>query len=209
MRDRWAKQSSEASKADTDAVMEAVRATGTRHSGQSLEAERAAQEMGKRRLAEAVGFKDTLLRWLTGEVRERNVPRWQGYFASAMLVVNLRSSCPESAGGEVEFDRAGAAATEWYKAKNDISAFAPSVPCPFVPSEQDIEQGDRFAKNLLDWFELEVHEQGLDRWQGHFAAALLTVELRSTCPASEGGASFFDTAVECAWKYYEALTTKV
>ena len=209
VRDRWAKGSSSESRADTEAAMEAVRATGTQHAGQSLDADRAAQEMGKRRLAEAIEFKNGLLDWLTGEARAREVPRWQGYFASAMLVVNLRSGCPDKVGGEAEFDRTGASATEWYKAKYGVKALAPSVPCAFVPTEQDIEQGDRFAKNLLDWFELEVNERGLDRWQGHFAAALLTVELRSTCPEADGGPSFFDTAVQCAWKYYEALTAKV
>ena len=206
LKEKWAGGSSEEAQRHTDEAMEAVRQHGTQRSGQSLTDDRINEEVGRRRLREAVQFEQDLLHWFTGEIQEKKLTRWQGYFAASLLVVNLRAGCPESAGGTAEFDRTAAGANEWWKAKNPDPPEEPIIRAS-TPNEADFEKGAALAQNLLDYFETEVNLQGLDRWQGHFAAALLTVELRATCPGADGGATLFDDASEAAWKYFETMSS--
>lgn len=207
LKDKWASKASESSKADVDAAMEAVRSNGVRREGQSMSDDRIATAMGQRRLDEAVQLTNDMVEWIGAEARETQLTRWQGYFAAALLTINLRAGCPESKGGAAEFDRTAGAATEWFKAKAQTAKEkATEAVLPPTPTDADVEKGATFAQNLLDWFESEVNVRGLDRWQGHFAAALLTVELRASCPGTEGGAALFDSAADGAWAYFDTMS---
>lgn len=207
LKDKWAGKASDASKADVDSVMESVRSNGVRREGQSVSDDRIAAAMGQRRLDEAIQFTNDIVEWIGAEARESLITRWQGYFAAALLTINLRAGCPISKGGAAEFDRTAGAATEWFKAKaRSAKEKAVEPVLPPTPTDADVEKGATFAQNLLDWFESEVNVRGLDRWQGHFAAALLTVELRASCPGAEGGVALFDSAVDGAWAYFETMS---
>ena len=189
---------------DFEKLVETVKATGTRQDGQSLSDRRVLEETGRRRLHEAIEFKNVILAWFGNAVREAGYTRWQGYFAASLLPINLRAGCPADAGGVTEFDNTAASATEWYKARNPVTT--PKVEIFTVEStDEDATKGAGFAQKLLEWFEDEIQVRGLDRWQGHFASALFTVELRSSCPVDAGGTALFDDAANAAWKFFDMM----
>ncbi len=186
---------------NSDEMLETMKATGTRHEGQKTDNDRMEQALGRRRLDEAVKFSRSMLHFFGESIHAEGYGRWEGYFATALLSVNVREGDTTKT-----FDHTAAGAMEWHKAKNPGGA-ALGVVAPNL--HRNAEKGAAFAQSLLEWFESNVGLSGIDRWQGHFAVALLTVELRGSCPVDVGGAALFDDAAEAAWKYFDKAVKTV
>lgn len=205
LQEGWGRGASDAGKASVDAMLDHVRSTGTEHAGQSRTVDEAHRRQAKRRVDEAYRFQQDAHAWFMGEIQTGGYSRWQGYFAASLLVVNLRQGCTE---GTAVFDQAAGGAQVFFDQSHRVEHG--KVPDGWKapdPSDVDVQRGAQFAQNLIDWFQNAVVIDGIDRWQGYFAAALLTIELRMSCPDAEGGVQLFDAASEAAWTYYDAAMT--
>ena len=204
LQEGWGRRASDEGKANVDALLEHVKVTGHEHEGQRRAIGTAHRQQAERRVNEAYRFQQDALDWFMGEIQTGGYTRWQGYFAASLLVVNLRQGCTE---GTAAFDQAAGGAQIFFDQSHRVEhgAVPESWKAP-DPSDVDVQRGAQFAQNLLEWFGNAVAMDGIGRWQGYFAAALLTIELRMSCPDAEGGVQLFDAAADAAWAYYDAAT---
>lgn len=165
------------SDAELEEDLAEVRRTAARVDGQHASDRSIVEHRERTMMQESIAFADELRRQLPESSSDDPSERQAAYFAAALLLLNLRAGFPVNDGGAAACDELGRQAAAWFVAQGRE---LPRRPEGLRPAPEDVtSRGAELAQRLLEKFPILVSDHGVDRRQGCFAAALLTVRLRA------------------------------
>jgi acetylornithine/succinyldiaminopimelate/putrescine aminotransferase len=84
-----------------------------------------------------------------------------------------------------------------------LNADAAKIVSDFASDKELVEEAATMTEKLIDYINKYAKRQGLSMEQVVFATALVTINMRQTCP---NGKDWFDECAASAWDYYTKAT---